>query len=183
GVGPREKRPRRRELAWQSIETNQFGTDEFIDFCRAIDTEPMLGLNFGTGSVQDAADLVEYCNAPVGSKYADLRAANGRREPHGVKYWCLGNEMDGPWQIGHLEALGYARKAREAAKMMKWHDPGIRLVLCGSSGPGMATYPEWDRVTLETCWDQVDYLSLHYYAGNREDDTPGYLASTVRFED
>jgi alpha-N-arabinofuranosidase len=183
GVGPREQRPKRRELAWHSIESNQFGTNEFIEYCREIDTEPMLGLNFGTAGIQDASDLVEYCNAPVGTKYADLRAAHGYKEPHKVKYWCLGNEMDGPWQIAHLEMDEYARKAREAAKMMKWQDPGIKTILCGSSGTGMATYPEWDRVLLETCWDQTDYLALHYYAGNRDNDTDSYLAHSAQFED
>ena len=106
GVGPREQRPVRRDLAWESIESNQFGTDEFIDYCRQINSEPMLGVNMGTGSIQDAANLVEYCNAPAGTKYADMRVANGHAEPHGVQYWCLGNEMDGFWQIGHLEAGG-----------------------------------------------------------------------------
>ncbi len=182
GVGPRDQRPRRRELAWQSIETNQFGTNEFIDFCRAIDTKPLLGVNLGTGTIADASNLVEYCNAPVGSQYADLRAAHGYKQPHGVEYWCLGNEMDGPWQIGHLDMDEYARKAREAAKMMKWQDPSIKLALCGSSGTSMSTYPDWDRTVLESCWEHVDYLSLHYYVANRENDTASYLASTAQFE-
>lgn len=182
GVGPRDHRPRRRDLAWQSIETNQFGTNEFIDFCKAINTEPMFGVNMGTATIQDAANLVEYCNAPVGTKYADLRAAHGYAQPHGVKYWCLGNEMDGPWQIGHLEADDYGKKAREAAKMMRWHDPSIKLVLCGSSNTSMPTYPEWDRTVLEWAWDQVDYHSLHYYARNPEDDTASFLALTAEFE-
>ena len=183
GVGQRDKRPRRRDLAWKSIETNQFGVNEFVEFCHAIKTIPMLGVNMGTGSISDAANLVEYCNAASGSAFADLRIAHGYREPHNVTYWCLGNEMDGPWQIGHLEAQEYARKAREAAKMMRWHDPSIKLILCGSSSNTMATYPEWDRLALETCWDQVDYLSLHRYAGNRDDDTDSYLALTAEFED
>lgn len=182
GVGPREQRPRRRELAWQSLESNHFGTDEFIAFCRVIHAEPMLGVNMGTGSIQDAADLVEYCNAPVGTPYADLRAAHGCPEPHQVRYWCLGNEMDGPWQIGHLEAHEYGRKAREAAKLMRWHDPSIQLVSCGSSGAGMPTYPEWDRVVLEHCWEQVDYHSMHFYAHNREDDTGSFLALSAELE-
>ncbi|MCI0712815.1 MAG: alpha-N-arabinofuranosidase, partial [Chloroflexi bacterium] len=182
GIGPRDQRPRRRELAWQSIETNQFGTNEFIEFCKAINTEPMLGVNMGTGTIQDAANLVEYCNAPVGSHYADLRASHGYTEPHAVKYWCLGNEMDGPWQIGHLDAEEYGKKAREAAKLMRWHDPSLQLVLCGSSNSRMPTYPQWDRVTLELCWDAVDYHSMHYYAGNREDDTASYLALSAEFE-
>ncbi len=183
GVGPRAQRPRRRELAWQSTETNQFGTNEFIDFCRAIDTEPMLGVNLGTGTVQAASDLVEYCNATVGTTFADLRAQHGHREPHGVEYWCLGNEMDGPWQIAHLDMHEYAVKAREAAKMMKWQDSSVKLVLCGSSNDRMPTYPEWDRVALETCWEQVDYHSMHYYATNHEDDADSFLASAVALED
>jgi alpha-L-arabinofuranosidase len=182
GVGPREQRPRRRDLAWQSIETNQFGTNEFIEYCRAIKAEPMLAVNMGTGTIQDAANLVEYCNAPTGTQYADLRAEHGYQQPHGVKYWCIGNEMDGPWQIGHLDAVEYGKKAREAAKMMRWHDPSAQLILAGSSSTRMPTYPEWDRVTLELCWDQVDYHSMHYYAGNRDDDTASYLALTAEFE-
>ena len=183
GVGPRDKRPRRRELAWQSIESNQFGTDEFIQFCREIKGEPMLAVNLGTGGIQDASNLVEYCNAPVGTQFSDMRAANGNAQPHGIKYWCLGNEMDGPWQIGHLNAVDYAKKAREAAKLMRLQDESIELVLCGSSSSNMPTYPEWDRLALEHCWDLVDYHSMHYYAGNREDDTPSYLALSATFED
>ncbi|OQA46012.1 MAG: Intracellular exo-alpha-(1-_5)-L-arabinofuranosidase [Chloroflexi bacterium ADurb.Bin325] len=184
GVGPKEQRPRRRELAWFSIETNQFGTDEFMTFCRKVGAAPMLGVNLGTGTIDSAAALVEYCNAPTGTYYADLRAANGRAEPHNVKYWCLGNEMDGPWQIGHLDMHEYASKAREAAKLMRWHDPTIETVLCGSSNDRMATFPEWDRVALETCWEHVNYLSIHMYVSNHHDqDTPSYLALARRFED
>ncbi len=184
GIGPKASRPRRRELAWFSIETNQFGTDEFMRFCKKINTLPMMGVNLGTGTIQSAADLVEYCNAPTGTYYADLRATNGHADPYGVKYWCLGNEMDGPWQIGHLDMHDYAKKALEAAKMMKWNDPTIETVLCGSSNDRMPTFPEWDRVALETCWDKVDYLSIHMYVTNHHDqDTPSYLALAKRFED
>ncbi len=182
GVGPRNQRPRRRDLAWQSIESNQFGTNEFMEFCQAIETQPMLAVNLGTGTIQTAADLVEYCNAPTGTYYADLRASHGYRDPHNVKYWCLGNEMDGPWQIGHLDMDEYARKAREAAKMMKWHDPSIKLISCGSSNNRMPTYPEWDRVALETCWELVDYHSIHYYASNNDNDSASYLALAVELE-
>ncbi|MCY3915203.1 MAG: alpha-N-arabinofuranosidase [Chloroflexi bacterium] len=183
GIGPKSQRPARRELAWQSIESNQFGTDEFIRFCREINTEPMLAVNLGTGSIQDAANLVEYCNAPTGSNYANTRAANGNEDPYGVKYWCLGNEMDGPWQIGHLDAIEYGKKAREAAKLMRLHDDSLELVLCGSSSSLMPTYPEWDRIGLELCWDLVQYHSMHYYANNSDDDTPSYLALSAAFED
>ncbi|NWG20112.1 MAG: alpha-N-arabinofuranosidase [Chloroflexi bacterium] len=183
GVGPLEQRPRRRELAWQSIETNRFGTHEFIALCRALGAEPMLGVNLGTGTIEEAGALVEYCNAPAGTATADLRVAHGAANPFNVRYWCLGNEMDGPWQIGHLDATAYAVKAREAAKIMKWHDPSIQLVLCGSSGTGMPTYPEWDRIALEACWEHVEYLSLHYYASNRDHDTGSYLALARQFEE
>jgi len=182
GVGPKEQRPRRRELAWQSLETNQFGTNEFIEFCRDIHAAPMLGVNMGTGTIQSASDLVEYCNAPVGTRWSDLRAMHGFVEPHNVRYWCVGNEMDGSWQIGHLDAASYGNKALEAAKMMKWQDPTIQTILCGSSGEGMPTYPEWDRTALEIAWEHMDYLSMHYYANNRENDTDSYLASAAVFE-
>jgi alpha-N-arabinofuranosidase len=182
GVGPRNQRPRKREMAWQSIETNQFGTNEFIEYCRKLGTEPMLAVNLGTGTIDQAAALVEYCNAPTGSYYADLRAEHGYEQPHNVRYWCLGNEMDGPWQIGHLSADEYARKALEAAKVMKWQDSDIQLILCGSSGSGMPTYPEWDRIALEQCWEHVEYLSLHAYADNHNQDTNSYLALAQQFE-
>jgi len=182
GVGPKEKRPRRRELAWQSLETNQFGTNEFMQFCTAINAAPMLSVNMGTGDIQSAAALVEYCNAPVGSYWSDLRASHGFHDPYNVRYWCVGNEMDGPWQIGHLDAVAYGNKALEAAKMMKWQDPSIQTVLCGSSNDQMPTYPEWDRTALEIAWEHVDFHSMHYYAGNRDNDTPSFLASAVLFE-
>ncbi len=182
GVGPKDQRPVRRDLAWRSIETNQFGTDEFMAFCKAVNTAPMMGVNMGTGTIQDAANLVEYCNQPVGTKYGDMRAANGHRDPYGVKYWCIGNEMDGPWQIGHLDAHEYGKKAREAAKMMRMQDSSLELVLCGSSNSDMPTYPEWDRVALEYCYDHVNYHSMHYYATNYDNDTLSYLALSAEFE-
>ena len=182
GVGPRDQRPRLRELAWQSLETNQFGTNEFMEFCAAIDAAPMLGVNMGTGTIQSAADLVEYCNVSHGTKWSDLRIRHGVQDPHNVRYWCVGNEMDGPWQIGHLDAVSYANKALEAAKMMKWQDPTIQTILCGSSNDQMPTYPEWDRTALEIAWEHMDYLSMHYYAGNRKEDTASFLASAMLFE-
>jgi alpha-L-arabinofuranosidase len=139
-------------------------------------------VNMGTGDIQSAAALVEYCNAPVGTYWSDLRASHGFRDPHSVRYWCVGNEMDGPWQIGHLDAAAYGNKALEAAKMMKWQDPSIETVLCGSSNDKMSTYPEWDRIALEIAWEHVNYHSMHYYAGNRENDTPSFLASAMLFE-
>ncbi len=182
GVGPRAERPRRRELAWQSIETNQFGTNEFVDFCRELKIEPMLAVNLGTGTTADAARYVEYCNAPPGTELADLRGKHGYPRPHAVKYWCLGNEMDGPWQIGQLTAEDYAKKAREAAKIMRLTDPSIQTIVCGSSGPWMKTFPQWDRTALELCWEYANFLSLHNYATNWENDTASFLGYANEFE-
>jgi len=178
GVGPRQRRPAVRELAWRSVETNQFGTDEFVRLCRKMHWTPMLTVNLGTGSPEEARDWVEYCNCPAGTKYADLRAANGSPEPHGVKLWCLGNEMDGQWQLGHVPAEQYAVRAQQAAKMMKDADGSIELVVCGSCSPGMPTYMEWDRKVLEYVGDLADYVSLHRYVGNPAGDTADYLAVT-----
>jgi alpha-N-arabinofuranosidase len=182
GVGPKEQRPRRRELAWQSLETNQFGTNEFMEFCTSINAAPMLGVNMGTGTIQAASDLVEYCNVASGTRWSDLRVRHGFRDPHNVRYWCVGNEMDGPWQIGHLDAVSYGNKALEATKMMKLQDPAIKTILCGSSHDQMPTYPDWDRTVLEIAWEHTDYLSMHYYAGNPDDDTASYLARAVHLE-
>ncbi len=179
GVGPRQARPTVRELAWQSIETNHFGTDEFIALCRKMGWTPMLTVNLGTGSPEEARNWVEYCNSPCGTRYADLRAANGNGEPHAVKLWCLGNEMDGAWQLGHVPAREYAIRAQQAAKMMKDTDPSIELVAAGSCSPAMPSYMEWDREVLDYLGDAADYVSLHRYVGNAADDTPAYLAVTA----
>jgi alpha-N-arabinofuranosidase len=178
GIGPREQRPTVRELAWQSIEPNRFGTDEFIRLCRKMGWTPMLTVNLGTGTPEEARNWVAYCNCPTGTKYADMRAANGAPEPHATTLWCLGNEMDGSWQLGHVPADQYAIRAQQAAKMMKDVDKSIQLVACGSCGVGMPTYMEWDRQVLEYLGDMADYVSLHRYVGNRDDDTPDYLAIT-----
>ena len=178
GVGPPGQRPVVRDLAWQSLEPNRFGTDEFIKLCRKMGWTPMLTANLGTGTPEEARNWVEYCNCPSGTRYADMRAANGRPEPYAVKLWCLGNEMDGSWQLGHVPAEQYAIRAQQAAKMMKDVDGSIELVVCGSCGVGMETYMDWDRQVLEYVGDLAEYVSLHRYVGNRADDTPDYLAIT-----
>ncbi len=178
GVGPREKRPTVRELAWQSLEPNTFGTDEFIRLCRRQGWTPMITVNLGTGTPEEACNWLEYCNCPPGTRYADLRAANGSSAPHGVPLWCLGNEMDGPWQLGHVPAAEYAIRAQQTAKMMKDLDPSVEIVVCGSCTVGLPTYMEWDRQVLEYVGDLADYISLHRYVGNRDGDTPDYLAVT-----
>lgn len=179
GVGPREQRPRRLELAWRTIETNQVGTDEFVEWARSVNSEVMMAVNLGTRGIDDARNLVEYCNHPQGSYWSDLRIAHGYKEPHHIKTWCLGNEMDGPWQIGHQTAEEYGRLAVEAAKVMRWVDPTIELVSCGSSNSSMSTFPQWEATTLEHTYEAVDYISLHQYYGNRTDDTPSYLAKSL----
>jgi alpha-L-arabinofuranosidase len=166
GVGPRKARPTVLERAWNSLETNQFGTNEFIDWCRLVKTEPLLGFNLGTGSAEMAVAYVEYCNVDKGTKWSDLRRSHGHEAPHDVRYWCLGNEMDGPWQMGRLTAREYGRKARDAARQMRVLDPTLQLIACGSSNTILPTYLVWDREVLEECYDQVDGISLHNYYGN-----------------
>ncbi len=178
GVGPRESRPTVRDLAWQSIETNHFGTEEFLLLCRKLDWTPMLSANLGTGTPEEARDWVEYCNAPAGSRYADMRVEGGTPAPHAVPLWCLGNEMDGPWQLGHVPAEQYAIRAQQAAKMMKDVDRSIELVLCGSSTVALPSYMQWDRGVLEYVGGLVDYMSLHRYVDNRAGDTADFLAVT-----
>ena len=179
GVGPQKLRPTVRELAWQSIEPNAFGTDEFIRLCRKMDWQPMLTVNLGTGSPEEARNWVEYCNCPAGTNFADIRVGNGEEMPYDVGLWCLGNEMDGHWQLGHVPADQYAIRAQQAAKMMKDVDRRIELVACGSCSVDMFdTYMEWDRQVLEYLGDYADYMSLHRYVGNPKDDTPDYLAVT-----
>src|ERR1700753_3639347 len=185
GVGPREKRPTVLDRAWNTLETNQFGTNEFLTWARLAGTEPLMGLNFGTGSAEDAAALVEYCNGASGTKWSDLRRSHGYAEPWGVKFWCVGNEMDGPWQIGHMPAREYGLKATDAARQMRAVDPSIKLIACGSSGPFMPTYIEWDRTVLEECYDVVDGISLHRYWGNTEEthhDSQVYMAMNLAMD-
>ena len=186
GVGPKDRRPRTLDKAWNSIETNQFGTNEFMAWCKLAGTTPLMGLNFGTGSAEDAAALVEYCNVEKGTKWSDLRREHGVAEPYHVKHWCLGNEMDGPWQIGHMTATEYGMKAADAGRQMRYVDPTVKLIACGSSNSSMPTYLEWDREVLEQCYDYVDALSLHAYYGNTPEMTGGdsakYLALNLSMD-
>jgi alpha-L-arabinofuranosidase len=179
GIGPHAERPRRLDLAWRTIETNQFGLNEFVSWCQKAHSEPLLAINLGTRGVDEARAIVEYCNHPAGTYWSDLRHAHGYSEPHHVHYWCLGNEMDGPWQIGHKTAEEYGRVASESAKVMKWVDPSIELVACGSSGRGMPTFPAWEATVLEHTYEHVDYISLHTYYGNRSGDTRNFLAKSM----
>jgi alpha-N-arabinofuranosidase len=186
GVGPKERRPTVLERAWNSLETNQFGTNEFLEWCKRVNTEPLLGFNLGTGTAEEAVAYVEYCNLEKGTKWSELRRQHGYDQPHKVKYWCLGNEMDGPWQMGRLTAREYGRKARDAARQIRMVDPGTKLIACGSSNTILPTYLEWDREVLEECYDQVDGISLHNYYGNTPaltgNNSARYLAMNLDME-
>ncbi len=182
-VGPREKRPKRLDLAWFTTETNEVGLHEFCDWCGKAGTEPMYSINLGTRNADAARNVVEYANHPGGTAWSDLRRANGKEQPLGIKLWCLGNEMDGPWQMEHKTAYEYGRIANEAGKMMKWVDPTIELVACGSSHSEMPTFGDWEYTMLTECYDAIDYVSLHRYYGNPTNDTPGFLARTMDMDD
>jgi len=186
GVGPKQDRPVVLDKAWDSLNSNQFGTNEFMAWCQAAGTLPLMGLNLGTGTTEEAAALVEYCNVDKGTRWSDLRRKHGVADPYNVRHWCLGNEMDGPWQIGHITATEYGYKAADAARQMRAVDPSLTLIACGSSGPLMPTYLDWDREVLEQCYDYVDALSLHRYVGNTEDtgggDTAKYLAVNLTMD-
>lgn len=183
GVGPVAERPRRLELAWGVTEPNEIGVNEFAKWLKKANSEMMMAVNLGTRGADEARQLVEYCNHPGGSKYSDLRIKHGVKDPHNFKLWCLGNEMDGPWQIGHKTAYEYGRLATEAAKVMKWTDPSIELVLSGSSNIAMPTFGDWEAEALEHSYDHVDYLSLHQYYGNAEKDTASFLGRTLDMDD
>jgi len=182
GVGPKASRPRRSDLAWRTIETNEVGTNEFAEWAKRVNSEVMMAVNLGTRGADAARNLVEYCNLSGGTYWSDLRKAHGWKEPHKIKTWCLGNEMDGPWQICAKTAQEYGRTACEAAKVMKWVDPEIELVACGSSGSGMPTFGKWEAEVLEHTYEHVDYISLHTYYGNRDNDTANFMARTMDFD-
>ncbi len=183
GTGDRSKRPKRMDLAWNTIETNEVGIDEFQEWAKRASTEVMMAVNLGTRGPDEARNCVEYCNATTDTHYANMRRANGFEDPFGIKVWCLGNEMDGPWQIGHKTAEEYGRIATEAAKVMRRTDPSIELVACGSSALGMKTFGEWEMTVLDHTYDYVDYLSLHTYYKNRDDDTPKFLGRSEEMDE
>ncbi|MBQ8546018.1 MAG: alpha-N-arabinofuranosidase [Clostridia bacterium] len=176
GIGPKSERPRKLELAWLSVEANEIGIDEFQKWARLAGTDVMMAVNLGTRGPDEARNLIEYCNSDTNTYYANLRRKNGFDKPFGFKLWCLGNEMDGDWQICHKTAEEYGRVATETAKILKWVDPSIELVACGSSDPNMSTYGEWERTVLDHTYDYVDYLSLHCYYGNKAQNTADFLA-------
>ncbi|OAS20595.1 alpha-N-arabinofuranosidase [Paenibacillus oryzisoli] len=179
GIGPVDQRKRRLDLAWRTIEPNLIGLNEFMDWCRKANTDAMMAVNLGTRGPDEARDIIEYSNITGGTYWSDLRISHGYRAPHNIKTWCLGNEMDGPWQTGSKTAVEYGRIACETAKVMKWVDPSIELVACGSSHLGMPTFPDWEATVLEHTYDHVDYISLHQYYGNRDQDSANFLAQSL----
>lgn len=179
GIGPKAKRPRRLDLAWKTIETNQVGVDEFVPWARALGSDVIMTVNLGTRGMDEARFLVEYCNHPSGTYWSDLRVAHGIREPHKIKTWCLGNEMDGPWQIGHKTADEYGKLARETAQVMRWVDPSLEFVLCGSSYRAMPTFGQWEETVLDHAYDYAEYISLHTYYGNFDGDQATFLARSM----
>lgn len=179
GVGPVSERPRRLDLAWRTLEDNSIGVNEFSKWCKMAGAEMMLAINLGTRGIEAALDLLEYCNHPSGTYLSDLRIKHGTKDPHNVKVWCLGNEMDGPWQTGHKTATEYGRLATETGRAMKVLDPDIELVSCGSSNTFMPTFASWEAETLEETYDVADYISLHQYSNNNDDDTPNFLAFSL----
>jgi alpha-L-arabinofuranosidase len=176
GIGPIAQRPKKKELAWHTIEPNLVGTDEFLQYAERIGAQPYIPVNLGTGSLDDARNWVEYCNSDTGTYYANLRASNGRVAPYNVKYWGLGNEMDGWWQMGAKNAEDYGKFALQAAKLMKWVDPSIKLTLCGMSLWNSGT-ADWNRTVLNHVGGYADYISLHYYLGDRTNNYLEYMAS------
>jgi alpha-N-arabinofuranosidase len=182
GVGPVADRPRRLDLAWRSVETNAVGLNEFMTWARRADVEPMMAVNLGTRGIQEACDLLEYANHPGGTYWSDLRIAHGVPDPYGIKLWCLGNEMDGPWQVGHKTADAYGALAAQTAKAMRQVDPGIQLVACGSSNDRMPTFGSWEATVLDHTFDHVDYISLHAYCEKVGDDRASFLASGLAMD-
>lgn len=183
GIGPKEKRPKRLDLAWRSIETNQFGIHEFMKWSKKVGSSPDMGVNLGTRGMDAARNLVEYCNFPAGTYWSDLRIKNGAKNPFNIKTWSLGNEMDGDWQIGHKTADEYGRLAHETAKVMKLVDPTIELIASGSSLRTMKTFGSWEETVLDHTYDDVEYLSLHQYYGNEKNDLENFLSRSVDLDE
>lgn len=183
GVGPRSERIPRLELAWYTLENNHFGTNEFVEYSKSIGTTPYFAVNMGTGTIEEARRWVEYCNVKDGPYYAELRKKHGYPEPHNIVYWSLGNEMDGPWQMGHMNAEDYTKKAREAAKLMTRTSPGIKLIAAGSSNYREGADPDrWNQTILSELKDVIDYIALHIYVGNPDSNYYNFVSTPLVLE-
>jgi len=182
GIGPRDQRPSRLDLAWKTVETNEVGLNEFHKWAQKAETEVMMAVNLGTRGIDAARNLLEYCNHPGGTYWSDLRKMHGAADPYNYKVWCLGNEMDGPWQTGHKTAEEYGRLAAECARAMRQFDSSLELVACGSSNSAMPTFPNWEATVLDQTYEYVDYISLHTYYKNLDDNRPSFLAKSVEMD-
>lgn len=182
GIGPVESRPRRLDLAFQSTETNRIGTDEFQQWAARAGTEAMMTVNLGTRGIEDAKNLFEYCNHPGGTYWSDLRRKFGSEAPYGIRTWCLGNEIDGDWQIGHHTADDYGKLACETAKTFKWMDPTAEIIVCGTSSPQQPTLGSWEETVLDYCYDQADLVDMHIYYRNEIGDTQNYMGKALAFD-
>jgi alpha-L-arabinofuranosidase len=181
-VGPREERPTRLDLAWHSVESNEVGLDEFAGWLEKVDSELMYAVNLGTRGVLEALDVLEYANIRSGTKLSDARINNGRVQPHRIAMWCLGNEMDGPWQLGHRNAEDYGKLASQTAKAMRQLDPNLELVVCGSSSAQMPTFGTWEHTVLLHTYDDVDYISCHAYYEELDGDAGSFLAAATNMD-
>jgi len=181
-IGPKDDRPSRLDLAWHSTESNQVGIDEFARWLDKVGSELMYAVNLGTRGVQEALDVLEYANVPGGTELSDLRIKNGRLDPHRIKMWCLGNEMDGPWQLGHRSAEDYGKLASRTAKAMRQLDPSLELVVCGSSHASMPTFGSWEHTVLRHTYTDVDFISCHAYYEEFDGDAGSFLASAVNMD-
>lgn len=179
GTGDKSKRTRRPDLAWRTVETNEVGIDEFQEWAKKVNSEVMMAVNLGTRGPADAANLVEYCNATTDTHYANMRRENGFDKPFGIKTWCLGNEMDGPWQICGKSAEEYGHIALQAGRMMQWMDPSVELIACGSSNYNMPTFGDWEYTVLDKAYNHVNYISMHQYYNNAANNTPDFLGRSV----
>lgn len=184
-IGPKENRKIHLDPAWHQYITNEVGHDEYLSWAGKVKTEPLYTVNLGTGNIQDAMDCVEYSNHAGGTYWSDLRRKNGKEDPYGIKMWYLGNEMDGPWQLGSWEKnpTGYGVLCNETSKAMKWIDETIETAVCGSSAPFMEHFPEWDEAVLDQCYDTVDYLSVHHYHFAPPGDYKALLGGSHFYED
>ena len=163
GIGDRDRRPPRKNPAWEGVEYNDFGMDEFMQFCRELKTEPYITVNTGLGEVDAAVEELQYANAPADTPLGSLRAAGGHPQPYAVKLWSIGNEMYGNWQLGHVPLEKYEARHNRFVAAMRAADPSIKVVGDGSIGP-------WSEGMLRQCADQMDFISEHFYCGSEKDE-------------
>jgi alpha-N-arabinofuranosidase len=179
GLGDPDRRPPRKNPAWKGVEHNDFGIDEFMAFCRELNTEPYIVVNSGLGDVESAIEELGYANGAPGTPLGDLRGSNGHADAYGVKWWGIGNEMYGDWQLGHMPIEEYVRKHNMYAKAMRGIDPSIKIIAVGATG-------DWSKAMLTGCADYMDLLSEHFYCQDKPElvahvrQIPDAIAAKVR---